>query len=391
VPVSAAVRRRLLDVTPTAALILIGSAQLLADYDGSGFRGPRGANASLLVATCLPLLVRRRRPVIALAGVFVAQGVWIGAYYHGSHQPPFEPFAAGVVACFALGFHADRRGLHAGLVVFALVVLASAIVLAAGGSTVGNALPALIWWAAAIGIGRGLRERQTLVELLRERSARLERDRERDVTEAALEERARIARELHDVIAHAVSLIVVQASAERRLLGPDQRRTADTLETIESSGREALGELRRLLGVLRARARERLAPQPGLEALPELLDEGRRGGHTVRFEAEGDAVRLPAGLDLTAYRIVQEALTNARKHAPGAAVDVKLRWRAGELEIEVVDDGPGPPSNPNGAGHGLIGMRERASLYGGSIRAERAAGGGFRVHASLPIETGGQR
>jgi signal transduction histidine kinase len=294
-----------------------------------------------------------------------------------------------VVACFALGLHADRRGLRAGLVVFALLVMASAIVLAVGGSTVGNALPVLIWWAAAIGIGRGLRERQALVEALRERSARLERDRERDMADAALEERARIARELHDVIAHAVSLMVVQASAERRLLGPDQRRTADTLETIESSGREALGELRRLLGVLRAPGRERLAPQPGLDALPELLDEGHRGGHEIRLEVEGEAVRLPAGLDLTAYRIVQEGLTNARRHAPGTAVDLTLRWWPAELEIEVADHGPGPPTNPNGVGHGLIGMRERASLYGGTLRTGPGADGGFRVLARLPIDRGG--
>jgi signal transduction histidine kinase len=388
---SAALRRRLLDVAPAAALIVIGAAQMLADFKGSGFRGPRGANAAFLVAVCPPLLVRRRRPVLALAGVFVVQAIWVGAYYHGSHQPPFDPFAAGVIACFALGFHADRRGLRTGLLVFGLLVVASAIILAAGGSTVGNALPVLIWWAAAIGVGRGLRERQALVELLRERSARLERDRGRDMTEAALEERARIARELHDVIAHAVSLMVVQASAERRLLGQDQARTAETLETIESSGREALGELRRLLGVLRARGPERLAPQPGLDALPELLEEGRRGGHEIRFEVEGDPARLPAGLDLTAYRIVQEGLTNARKHAPGAAVEINLRWRPAELEIEVIDDGPGRPADANGTGHGLIGMRERASLYGGSIRAEAATGAGFRVLARLPIEPGGKR
>jgi signal transduction histidine kinase len=264
-------------------------------------------------------------------------------------------------------------------------------VLAAGGSDVGNALSVLIWWAAAIGVGRGLRERQRLVELLRERTATLERDRERDMADAALEERARIARELHDVIAHAVSLMVVQASAERRLLDPDQWRTADTLETIESSGREALGELRLLLGVLRAHDRERLAPQPGLDALPELLDEGRRAGHEINVEVEGEPVRLPAGLDLTAYRIVQEGLTNARKHAPGAAVDITLRWQPTELEIEVADDGPGPPTNPNGAGHGMIGMRERASLYGGSIRIEPGAARGFRVLARLPIEPGGGR
>jgi signal transduction histidine kinase len=386
---SMALRRRLLDIAPTVALIALGGAQLLADYHGSGFRGPHGANAAFLIAVCLPLLVRRRHPVVALTGVLVVQAGWVGAYYHGSHQPPFEPFAAVVVACFALGLHADRRGLRAGLAVFALLVLATAVVLAVGGSTVGNALPVLIWWGAAIGIGRGLRERQALVELLRERSARLERDRERDMADAALEERARIARELHDVIAHAVSLMVVQASAERRLLDPDQRRTAATLETIESSGREALGELRRLLGVLRARGRERLAPQPGLDALPELLDEGRRGGHEIRFEVEGEPVRLPAGLDLTAYRIVQEGLTNARKHAPGAAIDLTLRWRAAEVEIEVADDGPGPPSSPNGVGHGLIGMRERASLYGGSLRTGPGAGGGYRVLARLPIDPGG--
>ncbi len=176
-------RRRLLDIAPAAALIVIGAVQLLADYQGSGFRGPRGANAAFLVMVCLPLLVRRRHPVLALAGVFVIQGIWVGAYYHGSHQPPFEPFAAGVVACFALGLHADRRALHVGLGVFAVLVVASAVVLAVGGSAVGDALSVLIWWAAAIGIGRGLRERQARVELLRERSARLERDRERDMAD----------------------------------------------------------------------------------------------------------------------------------------------------------------------------------------------------------------
>src|SRR5919204_480468 len=126
---STALRRRLLDIAPSVALIAIGAAQMLADYGGSGFRGPRGANAAFLVAICLPLLVRRRWPVGALAGVFVVQAVWVSVYYHGSPQPPFEPFAAGVVACFALGFHADRRGLRAGLVAFALLVLGSAILL----------------------------------------------------------------------------------------------------------------------------------------------------------------------------------------------------------------------------------------------------------------------
>jgi signal transduction histidine kinase len=254
---------------------------------------------------------------------------------------------------------------------------------------IGNTLPAVIWSSGAIAIGYVMRGRQTLVELLRERSAGLERDRARDVAEATLDERARIARELHDVIAHSVSLIVVQAGAERRLLPDGERRTADVLETIEGAGREALGELRRLLGVLRARGdRERLAPQPGLAALPDLIEEGRRGGQAIGLEVEGDPARLSAGLDLTAYRIVQEALTNARKHAPGARATVVLRWRAAELEIEILDAGPRVATDANGAGHGLIGMRERAALYGGSIQVAPVAAGGFRVHARLPIERG---
>jgi signal transduction histidine kinase len=385
---TAGLRHRLLEVAPTVALIAVGLAQLLLSGHSAGFRGPTGVNAAFLVAVSLPLLIRREHPVAALAGVFVAQGLWIGALYHGSDQPPSEPFFAAVVACFALGFHADRRGLRAGAIVFGVVVLATAVTLAVGGASVDNALPVLVWWLAATAIGRALRERQALVDLLRERSARLELDRERDLAAAASEERARIARELHDVIAHAVSLIVVQASAERRLLSDSQQRTAETLDTIERSGREALGELRRLLGVLRATGAERLAPQPGLAGLPDLLDDGRSGGHTIRLHVEGDPMPLPPGLDLTAYRILQEALTNTRKHAPGAALDVALRWRPAWLEIEVIDDGPGPAHRPDGPGHGLIGMRERAALYGGSIRAERLHDGGFRVCARLPIEAG---
>ncbi|HVW17869.1 MAG TPA: sensor histidine kinase [Solirubrobacteraceae bacterium] len=389
---SAALRRRLLDVAPAVVVAAIGLGQLVADYGGSGYRGPRVANAAFVLATCAPLVIRRRHPVAALACVFLAQAAWMLTCYRGPQQPPFEPFLAAVVACFALGYHADRRGLRLGLGFFALLVAANAVVLAAGGTKVGDAIPLLVWWLVAIGVGRGLSARQELVDLLRERSARLELDRGREMAEAALEERARIARELHDVIAHAVSVMVVQASAERRLLGPDQRRTAETLETIEGSGREALGELRRLLGVLRARGPERLAPQPGLGAVGELMDDARRAGQRVALSVEGEQVRLPVGLDLTAYRIVQEALTNARKHASGAAVRISLRWDVAQLEIEVADDGPAraavEAANGHGTGHGLIGMRERVALYGGSLVAERSQAGGFRIRAVLPVEPG---
>jgi signal transduction histidine kinase len=381
-------RRLLLDLAPTLGLLALSALELtsnaFSDYRGSDF-----GNTVFAIAVAVPLVVRRRWPAHVLAAVFVVQAVWISAYYRG-HQPPFEPFATGVVACFALGMHSDRRTLRIGLAVFAVATAGAAVSLATGGTRIGDALPTVVWWLGAVGIGRLLRERESLVELLGERAARLERERERDMAQAAMEERTRIARELHDVIAHSVSLMVVQAGAERRLLEPDQQRTSEVFETIEGAGREALGELRRLLGILRARSEpSRLTPQPGLAGLPELVDENRRAGQAIDFEEAGEPVTLPTGLDLAAYRILQEALTNARKHAPGAPTAVSLRWSDTALEIEVVNtndsgDGDGDGSG-NGTGHGLIGMRERASLYGGRVDAGRTSGG-FRVHALLPIE-----
>jgi signal transduction histidine kinase len=168
---------------------------------------------------------------------------------------------------------------------------------------------------------------------------------------------------------------------------PDRRRTDETLETIESSGRDALGELRRLLGVLRARGSDPLAPQPGLGTLPELLEDSRRAGQEIRFGVEGDPVRLKPALSLAAYRIVQEALTNARKHAPSATVDLTLRWRTDELEIDAVNDAAASGDRgANRAGHGLLGMRERATLFGGDVRARPRPSGDFRVLARLPLD-----
>jgi signal transduction histidine kinase len=185
-------------------------------------------------------------------------------------------------------------------------------------------------------------------------------------------------------------VIVVQASAERRTLPAEQASTAETLDQIERAGRDVLAELRRLLGVMRAPGRaDSLSPQPGLGALDALLHESRKAGQTVELRVEGRPRPLSAGIDLAAYRIVQEALTNARRHAPGATTDVRLHWRPTELTIEVVDDGPGPQPAANGTGHGLVGMRERAALYGGSVHTGAAgATAGFRVRARLPLPDG---
>jgi signal transduction histidine kinase len=201
-----------------------------------------------------------------------------------------------------------------------------------------------------------------------------------------MEERARIARELHDVVAHHVSMVAVQAETARLTTPGMPEEDQERLLAIGDTAREALTEMRRLLGVLRADAdgdAER-APQPGLGHLTELLEDARAAGTSVRLTVSGAVAPLPAGVDLTAYRIVQEALTNARRHAPGAAVEVELRFAADALRLRVRDDGPGPGEGEP-RGHGLLGMRERAASVGGTREVGRAGEGGFAVEAELPL------
>ena len=203
-------------------------------------------------------------------------------------------------------------------------------------------------------------------------------------------ETSSIARELHDVIAHSLSVIVVQAAAERRVLGPGRDSTAETLESIEQAGRQAMTELRRLLGLLRKSDGElSLAPQPGLGELGDLVAEVREAGVEVDVRTDGDLAVLPRGLDLTAYRIVQECLTNVLKHAGAHRVEVSLRCLGRCLDIDVTDDGTSARA-PSPGGFGLVGMRERVSVYGGTVQAGHRDGGGFQVHARLPVEAGDQ-
>jgi signal transduction histidine kinase len=220
----------------------------------------------------------------------------------------------------------------------------------------------------------------------RERRAQLA-ERERDVAarEAVVEERARIARELHDAIAHNVSMMVVQAGAERRTLEPESEPTREVLATIEQIGRGALTEMRRLVGMLRSDDGNPLSPQPGLGDLPTLVGQVREAGLPIELHVEGEPRVLPVGLELSAYRIVQEALTNALKHAGDARATVRVSYAPDSLELEIVDDGTGGPPRTTGGGHGLVGMRERVALYGGRFDAGRAAGGGFAIRVLLPI------
>jgi signal transduction histidine kinase len=220
------------------------------------------------------------------------------------------------------------------------------------------------------------------------RRRRIVRDREFATREAVAAERAAIARELHDVVAHHMSVMVVQAGAARAVSESDPAATAEALRQIEASGRTGLTEMRRLLEVLKAEEDGNgRAPQPGLARLSELVDAMRASGLPVEAVVEGSPRPLQPGVDLSAYRIVQEALTNALRHAGGASARVVVRYDPGAVELEVADDGPGPPEDPKASGgHGLIGMRERVQLFGGELEAGPRPGGGFLLRARLPSE-----
>ncbi|WP_053754961.1 sensor histidine kinase [Streptomyces sp. MMG1533] len=255
-----------------------------------------------------------------------------------------------------------------------------------------QAVPFALAWV----LGDSIRTRRAYFAQLEERNARLEKEREAQAKVAVAAERARIARELHDVVAHNVSVMVVQADGAAYVLdaAPDQAKKA--LETISSTGRQALAEMRRLLGVLRTGEHQEggeYVPQPDVEQIDDLVEQCRGSGLPVDFKIEGTPRPLPSGVELTAYRIVQEALTNTRKHGgPNAGASVRLVYFDDGLGLLVEDDGKGAPhelyeeGGADGAGHGLIGMRERVGMVGGTLDAGPRPGGGFRISALLPLK-----
>jgi signal transduction histidine kinase len=370
------------------AVALLGLAELTGVVPGSLFPATTGVSVVFILLSAAPLAVRRRYPMAAFLAVVVVTTVWQYSVYTVDQQPPFEPFVALLITVFGAGALTEGRAAAAALATVGVGVTLSVADIAFG-QPVGIAIPPLVMILGVFALGRltAVYRRRALESALR--AVLAEQSAERSRQEAIASERARIARELHDVISHDVSLMVLQASVERRLLGerPEDgsgtdSSTADVLESIESTGRDALTELRHMLGVLRDAGDAPLAPQPGLDRLDELLTNARSAGVDVHLRRDG--VRgLPPGLDLAAYRVVQEALTNVVKHVGPTRVSVSLEHRPDALVIEVVDDGPPRPAGLPG-GHGLVGMRERVSLYGGTLLAE-PHGGGFRVLARLPI------
>jgi signal transduction histidine kinase len=345
---------------------------------------PLALSIPIEAALTLVLLARRRFPFAAPAGMLVA-GAALSFIDGRLVTYTAASFLSALAASVLLGLLAERTQALLGLTIANAAVL---IIIwndpeNAGGDYVFLPLLFSAVWLSAFGFGRKLEHAREAEE----RAARLELEREAEARAAVAEERARIARELHDVVGHAVSVMTVQASGVRRLLRPDQEREREALEVVEQTGREALAEMRRLVGVLRrpeeAPAR---APQPSLEHVGRLVDQAREAGLPVDLRIEGEATQLPASVDLTAYRLVQEGLTNAIKHANATRAEVLVRYGDGEVELVVSDDGTGTSDgNVESGGHGLVGMRERVSVYGGELEAGPRPGGGYALRARLPL------
>jgi signal transduction histidine kinase len=337
-------------------------------------------------AIVLPLLGRRRFPFAAPVAVWLlaaafsfVDGDLVGFVY--------APLVAGMAAAFLLGNLRDATQARIGLA----VVLGAAAVITYNNPdhTPGDLVFIPVLFAIAWLAGFALRERATQAEAAEERAIHAERQREAAARIAVAEERARIARELHDIVAHSVSVMVLQVGAVRHKLPEALEEDREALEGVEQAGRAALAEMRRLLGAMRREGEEpEMEPQPGLGSLDTLVETVGRAGLPVRLHVDGEPFPLPRALDLSAYRIVQEGLTNALKHAGAGQADVTLRYGPDELQIEVRDDGEGAAAG-DGLGHGLVGIRERVKIYGGEMTAGRATGGGFVLSTRLPL--GGRR
>ena len=361
--------------------------------DCEGACEPGGAAAVALVAAqSLPLVWRRRYPL----AVSLVTGLATAAYGLAPYPDLAMPIPlGGVIGIYSVAAWGSRRAaLLSGAIAAAVLVVV--LSLPRTDADLVDAAFVSFSLAGAWLLGDRARVQRALAAQLAERAVRLERERAGEAQRAVASERARIARELHDVVAHHVSMMVVQAEAGPVGVEGDPARAAGAFEAIAATGRQALVEMRRLLGVLRGDGDQApsLAPQPGLADVGSLVEQVGRAGLRVELVVEGPEAPLPAGVDLSAYRIVQEALTNAVKHAGPGRARVLVRYGEHDLEVQVRDEGGAGPAlaRPEGgrAGQGLVGMRERVNLFGGELRAGPGPGGGFTVDARLPLKAPGR-
>ena len=366
-----------LDFGPAA---FIGFVGLVAIHRGPGPTHPAWAYVALAAAV-VAVAIRHRSPIGTLAVILVAAAV-----------VDYKPIAIlpVMVGLFTVVEYSARWRMIQAVVVSTAVVLSIPLF-----HDDHLALPGVLSRLVAIGLavaaGLWLRARADFIAGVRDRATRVERERELLAGQAVAEERVRIARELHDVVAHNVSLMVVQAQALAATdATTDEAERKEALGRVAGLGREALSEMHRMLGVLRLDPGEapELHPQPGVREIESLVERARGAGLRTRMTVEGQPRELPQGVELSAFRIVQEALTNVIRHASATAVEVTLTYAAAGLDVAVTDDGIGPPVlvAAAGDGHGLVGMRERAALFGGELEAGAAPSGrGYRVHALLPV------
>jgi len=369
----------------------------------TSFRDPVPLGVLLTLCQTVPLTWRRRAPYAVLAVTTAAATVHLALGF----KPTFAE-AAMVVSLYTVAAHRPRRPalIAAGAFAAAMVgygVIAEARYPSPFEDSLQSWVLTFIQFAAAFFLGDLQKRRLAYMAKLEALNAQLASEQELRSRWAVAEERGRIARELHDVVAHSVSVMVVQAGAARRTLGASPDQAVAALGQIESTGRQALVEMRRLLGLLRDGDQEdaALAPQPSLEHLDSLAAAAREAGLPVEVAVEGEPRPLPAGVDLSAYRIVQEALTNSLKHAGPARAKVRICYGREVLEVQVSDDGNGSESafgrqpvdsdrQDRRSGNGLIGMRERVAMFGGTLEAGARPGGGYRVAARLPLDSGQQ-
>ena len=360
-------------------LVAIAVVDLSAN---SKVEGPLWLNLALLIGIALSFEWRRRQPLVTAAAVLgglTVMALWLT-------EPPNTFVAVLLMVCVA---YAVGRHLHGRRSIYALGAGTTVIVtLAIAFDPHDIFFPVTFFWILPWLAGRTIRNHTMLARELAEKAERAQHAREEDERRAIAIERSRIARELHDVLAHNLSVMVVQASAARRVLDKNPLQAVEVAGLIERTGREALAEIRQLFGPVRRGEGEELSGPPSIGRVDELARRARAAGLHVELRVAGDPVALPAGIDLAAYRIVQEALTNTLKHAGDAQATVTVAYEPNEVVLSIEDDGEGPRDgyelSEAGGGHGLVGMRERAALYGGIVQAGRRRGGGFAVHARLP-------
>jgi len=372
----------ILDWLVTLALVAIA----LVEIAGGMFPGPIVVAAAFQVASTVPVAYRRIAPLPAITASVLISVPYVLAFGAGNSL-------AGAVTLLLLVWSVGRQLKGRALLAGTAMGLMMIVELGIGGRLVvlEDWVYVLLIYGSALGLGVALRVQTERSIALAVAADRALREQEATAQTAVQEERARIARELHDVVAHNVGLIVLQAGGARSVLATDPERARAALLHVEETGRQTLAEMRHLVGILRLDEDEERQPLPRLERLPALVDEARAAGLTVDLDVKGSPMELPAGLELAAYRLIQEALTNARKHAPASHVRVQLAYEPDRLRIDVTDDGgpsaaaAAPVRDASDPGHGLIGMRERVQVYGGRMQTGAMPGGGFQIQVTLPL------